>query len=110
MRSEKWKKLMSKLSGFAKGFIAGVAFSVILFSFTLGVITHRAKVREEMKFVQENVERQQIIKGLREDYVTRDPVEFLEYSGVRGAADSAIDEFERRRNEAVYRFRNRLLD
>jgi predicted nucleic-acid-binding protein len=107
MRSEKWKKLMSKLSGFAKGFIAGVVFSVIVFSFALGVITHHAKVRE----VSEYVERKQIIEELYQDYVSRDHVEFLDaIPGVRGAADGAAADFERRRDEILQRFRSGIVD
>jgi hypothetical protein len=103
-------KLFNLLTDFGKGIITGFLISAIVFSFIAGVIIHRAKVKEMTNYVQEYVEKQQIIEFMREDYVNRDPVEFLNDPGVRGAADGAIDEFERRRNEAVYRFRNRLLD
>jgi hypothetical protein len=81
--------------------------SAIIFGFVVGAMVQRNKVKE----IVEYVDRQQVIERMREDYVSRDPVEFFEaMPGVRGAAYGAIDEFERRRDEAVYRFRNRLAD
>ena len=100
-------KYVCCLTDFGKGFIAGVLLSVIIFGFVLGLVLQRNKVKE----IVEYVEKQQVIEALREDYVNRDAVEFLDaVPGVRGAADNAAAEFERRRDEALYRFRNQLVD
>ncbi|GHU12564.1 hypothetical protein FACS1894161_1050 [Spirochaetia bacterium] len=58
----------------------------------------------------EYAEKQVEIQQLREDYGNRDPVEFLDVPGVRDTADNAADEFRRKRDEALQRFRNRLAD
>ena len=100
-------KLMDKITDFGKGFIAGVVISAIIFGFVVGLMLHRAKV----KGIVEYAEMQQAIELLREDYVNRDPYEFLDaVPGVRGAADGAAAEFERRRDEALERFRSGLVD
>ena len=100
------KKLCNCLTDFGKGIIAGFLLSAIVFGVAVGVMVHRMKVKE----IVEYAERQQVIEQLREDYVNRDPLEFLEDPGVRGAADDAIDDFQRRIDEALHRFRNRLVD
>ena len=101
------KENMNKLTDFAKGIIAGVVVSVIIFSV---IITFHFLNKRDKEFI-EYVERQQEIEALREDYVNRDPYEFFDaVPGVRGAADSGYADFERRRDEAVQRFRNRLVD
>ena len=88
------------------GFLAGVVLMVILFSVFSGVRYFRNKDKELMEYV----ERQMEIEVLREDYSNRDPVEFLGVPGVRGAADGAAAEFDRRRDEAIYRFRSGYFD
>jgi MFS superfamily sulfate permease-like transporter len=103
-------KLFNYLTDFSKGIIAGFLLSAIIFSFVVGFMAHRMKVKEMTNYVLEYVEKQQIIEDLREDYINRDPVEFLEVPGVRRAVDGAAAEFEQRRDEALYRFRNRLVD
>jgi hypothetical protein len=65
---------------------------------------------ERDRKIYEYVEQQNAIQDLREDYVNRDPYEFLDTPGVRGAADNANADFRRKRDEAVQRFRNRLAD
>ena len=100
------KKLCNCLTDFGKGVLAGFLGSAILFGVVVGVMVHRMKVKEIVNYV----ETQQVIELLREDYVNRDPLEFLEVPGVRGAADVAAADFERRRDEIIYRFRNRLAD
>ena len=99
-------KLPKLFLDFWKGFIAGVLLSAIIFSLVVGLILHRTKVKE----LEAYAERQRTIEVMREDYVNRDPAEFLEIPGVRGAADNAIDEFERKRDQVLYRFRSRLVD
>ena len=100
------KKLCNCLTDFGKGIIAGFIVSAVLFGIAAGVMVHRQRVKE----IAEYAERQQLIELLREDYVNRDPLEFLEDPGVRRAADGAAADFERRRDEALQRFRDRLAD
>ena len=97
---------MSKLTDFTKGVIAGAVCSTIIF----GVITVFHFLSKRDKEIIEYAERQQAIEALREDVINRDPLEFLEVPGVRGAADGARAEFERKRDEALQRFRDRLAD
>jgi hypothetical protein len=97
---------MSKLTDFAKGLIAGVVVAAIVFWIVAGLVYRSNKDKEQLSYAQ----KQQEIYELREDYSNRDPVEFLELPGVRGAADGAIADFERKRDEAVQRFRSGLVD
>ena len=99
-------KLIDNFTDFGKGLIAGFIFTAIIFGILAGFMYRHRKDREILEYV----ERQQAIQALRWDYANRDPVEFLDMSGVRGAADGAITDFERRRDEAVQRFRNRFTD
>ena len=99
-------KICNCLTDFGKGIIAGFLLSAILFGVVIGLMLHHAKVQE----IVENAERQQIIETMREDYINRDPIEFLEVPGVRGAVDGAAADFERRRDEVIQRFRDRLTD
>ena len=97
---------MNKLTDFARGNIIGVCVGVIIVGIIAAILNRRYRERELIEYV----EKQQAIEVLREDYVNRDPVEFMELPGVRRAADDATADFERRRDEAVQRFRNRLAD
>ena len=99
-------KFLNCITDFGKGVIAGVLLSAIVFGLVVGVMVHRMKVKE----IVEYVERQQVIEQLREDYINRDPLEFLEDPGIRGAADGAATDFERRRDEILQRFRSGLTD
>ena len=93
---------MNKITDFAKGIIAGVVGSAIIFSVIIAF--HFLTMRNKELF--EYVEKQQAIEVLREDYVNRDPDEFLELPGVRGAVDGASVEFLRKRDKAVQRLRS----
>jgi len=98
---------MDKLTDFTKGIITGVVISVIIFSVIIAFHFMNRRDKELIKYV----ERQQEIEALREDYVNRDPYEFFDsVPGVRGAADGATADFERKRNEAVQRLRDRYSD
>jgi hypothetical protein len=100
-------KLVDSLTDFGKGFLAGFIIAAIFFGLALGIITQRIKAKEIIKYV----ETQQVIEVLREDYGNRDPDEFIEaIPDVRRAADGAAAEFERKRDEAVERFRSGLSD
>jgi hypothetical protein len=94
------------LTDFAKGIIAGFLAAVIIFG-SIAVVVHlRNKDKEKIEYV----ELQQEIEALREDIINRPADEFLEIPGVRRAADGARDEFDRKRDEAVLRFRSGLAD
>ena len=95
------------LTDFAKGVIAGFIVPVIIFALIITFYFIRKRDKEIIEYAEKQIE----IEALREDYSNRDPVEFLdEYPGVRGAADGAAAEFIRKRDEAVQRFRSRLVD
>jgi len=97
---------MNKLTDFAKGIITGILCSVIVF----GIFYAFRFFQKRDKEILEYVEKQQAIENLREDYVNRDPDEFLELPGVRGAVDGATVEFLRKRDKAVQRLRSGQSD
>jgi len=108
---------MSKLTDFAKGIIAGVVGTSIIFAVIIAF--HFLNKRERTygtKELLEYAEKQIEIEAVREDGFlqnlrNRDPVEFLDdIPGVRRAADGATAEFERKRDEALQRFRSRITD
>ena len=101
---------MQALTDFAKGIITGFCIGVIIAGLAAGILMRHKKDKEFANYVREYAERQIEIEALREDYGSRDPVEFLEVPGVRGAADRASADFERKRDEALQRFRNRIAD
>jgi len=98
-------KMARTLKTFLIGCIAGFATAAIIFSVVIGVMYSRNKDREVLEYVEKQIE----IEALRENYGHRDPVEFLDdIPGVRGAADGAAAEFDRKRDEALQRFRSGL--
>jgi hypothetical protein len=97
---------MNKLTDFAKGVIAGAVASTIIFSVVFAFWFFHRRDREVIEYVEKQIE----IEAVREDYRNRDPALFLEVPGVRGAADTAAREFERKRDEALQRFRSGLAD
>ena len=97
---------MSKLTDFAVGVIVGFLSAVIIFGFVMCLVHLRNRDKEDLEYAEKQIE----IEALREDYGNRDPAEFLEVPDVRRAADSAAAEFDRKRDEILYRFRNRLAD
>jgi hypothetical protein len=100
-------KFIDCITDFGKGVIAGFIFAALIFGLVLGIIFQRYKAKE----INEYVERQQIIEKLREDYANRDPVQYLDaMPDVRRAADGAADEFIRKRDEALQRFRSGLVN
>ena len=95
------------MTDFFKGIIVGVVASAIIFGVILFFVISNQKEKEIIRYV----EIQQQTEELREDYVSRDPVEFLDsVPGVRESADGAIGEFERKRDEALQRFRSNYAD
>jgi hypothetical protein len=94
------------MKDFWKGVIAGVVGSAIIFGVIIAFHFLNKRDKELIEYAEKQIE----IEALREDYVNRDPVEFLDnVPGVRGAADGAAAEFDRKRDEILERFRNRLL-
>ena len=94
------------MNDFLKGVVTGFLVSVIVFGVCIAFYFFHERDKELIEYA----ERQFEIEALREDYINRDPVEFLEVPGVRGAVDGAAAEFERKRDEALQRFRNRFSD
>jgi len=104
---ERTLKKVCKLTDFALGIIIGFLSAMIIFGFVVGVIYNRHKNKELIEYAERQIE----IQELREDYLNRDFVEFLEtMPDVRTAADGAAADFERRRDEILERFRSRIAD
>jgi len=98
---------MNKITDFAKGIITGFISAVIIFGVIYALWFFQKRDKELIKYVEKQIE----IETLREDYRNRDPVEFLDdIPGVRRAADRATAEFDRKRDEAIQRIRNRPVD
>jgi len=101
------KKCKCILTDFAYGLIIGFVTAVIIFMTIFGLVYVGKKNKELSNYV----ELQQAIEELREDYINRDASEFLDtIPGVRTAADGARDEFERKLDEILQRFRGGLTD
>jgi hypothetical protein len=97
---------MNKLTDFGKGVFAGFVLAVIIFGLLIAVHFANKRDKELIEYAEKQIE----IEALREDYGNRDPVEFLEIPDVRRTADTATAEFERKRDEALQRFRSRQVD
>ena len=94
------------LTEFAVGIIVGFIIAAVIFG-SVAVIVHlRNKDKERMEYV----ELQQEIEALREDVINLTTDELLELPDIRGAADEAIAEFYRKRDEALQRLRDRTFD
>ena len=93
-------KLMDKVTDFWKGFIAGVIITAIVFGIIAGLMYRNYKGKELIIYAEKQIE----IQELRENYINRDPVEFLDVPGVWGAVDGASAEFLRKRDEALRAF------
>ena len=101
------KKCKCILTDFGYGFVIGFITAMILFGVIFGLFYVNVKSKEMLK----NAEIQMEIEALREDYINRDASEFLDaIPGVRTAADGARDEFERKLDEILLRFRSRSAD
>jgi hypothetical protein len=87
------------MTSFLKGLIAGAG---LILALVLAVLGFRFLHNRDKKLF-EQMEQQHAIQELREAMRNRDPLEFLEDPGVRGAADSGIEEFNRKRDEILQR-------
>jgi hypothetical protein len=94
------------VNGFLKGVItgAGTVLALVL------IIAAFRFFHERDRKIYEYVEQQNAIQEMREDYRNRDPYEFLDTPGVRGAVGDAAEEFYRKRDEAIQRIRGRYAD
>jgi hypothetical protein len=90
--------------GFIVGFITAVIILAIIFAFHSLIIRERTYKKELIEYAEKQIE----IEEMRENIINCDPYEFLEIPDVRRAADGAAAEFERKRDEILQRFRNRL--
>jgi hypothetical protein len=96
-----------RMTDFGKGFVTGAAASLVVCAVIVALVVFHFRDKELLEYAEKQIE----IETLREDYGARDPYEFLdEVPGARGAVDNAADEFRRKRDEAVHRFRNRFAD
>ena len=100
------KQVVISVTDFWLGFICGALFAIIGFSVVLGITHFKNKNKELKNYAEKQIE----IEKLREDYSGRSPDEFLEIPDVRRAADGATAEFERKRDEAIQRFRSKGTD
>jgi hypothetical protein len=94
------------MSNFWKGTITGAAGMLVL---VLLVLAFRFFHHRDRK-IFEYMEAQHELQTMQEDVGNRPANDFLEDPGVRGAADSAADEFRRKRDEAVQRIRGGHAD
>jgi len=94
---------MNKFTDFGKGFIFGFLTAIIFSGFAVWLIYLNMRNKEFINYAKRQIE----IEKIREDYINIDPVDFYEIPDVRRAADGATAEFERKRDEALQRFRNK---
>jgi hypothetical protein len=88
------------MKSFWKGFITGAAVMLAL-GFLVLAAFDAADYNREAELLQEQKHE---AEELLEDYGNRDPMEFLDDPGVRGAADNARDEYYRKLNEILQRY------
>jgi hypothetical protein len=86
---------------FLKGVLTG---AVIMLALVLAVSAFRFFYNRDRNVI-EYMEARNELQDMREDINNRPPDEFLEYPGIRGAADNADAEFRRKRDEAIQRIR-----
>ena len=91
---------------FLMGFIAGLVSAVLVFTVIAGLRYLNKRDKELIEYA----ERQMEIETMREDIINRPVDDFLDEPDVRRAADGAAAEFDRKRDEAVQRFRSRYAD
>ena len=94
------------LTDFAKGIICGFVAALIICGCIGLVIRSRNKDKEKIEYAERQIE----IENLREDIINRPADEFFEIPDVRRAADGAAAEFDRKRDEALQRFRSGYFD
>ncbi|MDR2865238.1 MAG: hypothetical protein LBV68_06500 [Spirochaetaceae bacterium] len=95
------------MTDFFKGVLCGCVITLLIVGVFFGL---RFSYQRDKQIIQ-NMELQNELQELQKDYSARDASEFLnDNADVRTAADRAIDEFNRKRNEAMERIRSRRID
>jgi hypothetical protein len=97
---------VNTMNDFWKGVIVGTLVAIIVFGLIAGLVYFNKRDRGLIEYAEKQIE----IENLREDIINRPADEFLEIPDVRRAADGAAAEFERKRDEALQRFRSRYAD
>jgi hypothetical protein len=100
------RKTRIGITDFWAGFICGVIVFILITGFIVGIVHFNKKNKEKNEYAEKQIELQE----LRESVINTPSDEFLEIPDVRRAVDGAAAEFERRRDEALFRFRNRNID
>ena len=100
------KQVVICITDFWLGFILGFIATAIIFLFVFWIVISKYNNKEIKEYAEKQIE----IEALREDYSNRPSDDFFEIPDVRRAADGAAAEFERKRDEALFRFRNRDPD
>ena len=100
------KKCKCILTEFSWGIIVGFLLAVSICGIIAVYVYENNKHKELTGYAEKQIE----IEALREDYINRAIDEFLEIPDIRRAADGASDEFIRKRDEILQRFRSRLAD
>ena len=75
-------RLIDNFTDFGKGFIAGFILAAIIFIFMAGFLFSQYVHRENAEYAEKQIE----LLELQEDVINRDPVEFFDIPGVRGAS------------------------
>ena len=100
------KKCKCILTDFAMGIIIGFITAVIICGTVAGLVYVNHKHKELIEYAEKQI----AIEAMREDYINRAIDEFLEIPDIRRAADGASDEFIRKRDEILQRFRSGITD
>jgi hypothetical protein len=94
------------MKNFWKGVIAG-AGAVLALGLAIGAARF---FREKDRRIYEYLEAEYELQDMWEDVGNRPPAEFLDDPGIRGAADNAAADFQRKRDEAIQRIRGGYSD
>jgi hypothetical protein len=94
------------MNSFIKGVVTGTGVTLLILFLIFAALDADRYNREAILLQEQQNELQELYK----DYSNRDPYEFLDTPGVRGAADGANEEFIRKRDEALYRIRGGHTD
>jgi len=75
-------RLIDNFTDFGKGFIAGFILAAIIFIFMAGFLFSQNIQKGNVEYAEKQIE----LLELQEDVINRDPVEFFDIPGVRGAS------------------------
>ncbi len=94
------------MSDFVKGMIVGLCAALVIAGVMAGLALRNKKDRELIEYAEQRME----IEALREDYGNRAPIEFLGEPDIRRAVDGAAADFQRKRDDILFRFRSGISD